>query len=174
MNQWWSPDRSRVSGTCPTVGRTSCDRPPPQQSQKSFPDALSPRFSRSHPRIRSVPESRERCSKEDPPSRRLPVREFNQSGISSSQLSMMKTRRASNLTLLRFFLFSNKQKGAQRGTNINARNSSWHPTLKCFTSSSPDRHHFCLPRPPFPPHLLRNQSPTSPWSSPRTIRLGIQ
>ena len=49
------------------------------------------------------------------------------SGISSSQLSMMKTLRTYSLMLLCFFLLapSNMSKGALFGINITARNSSW-------------------------------------------------
>lgn len=53
------------------------------------------------------------------------------SGISSSQLSMMKTLRTYNLMLFFFFLFSNKSKGARLGTNRSALNSSCPSTEKC-------------------------------------------
>ena len=52
------------------------------------------------------------------------------SGISSSQSSLMETRRIFNLMLLRFFFVSNKSKGTRRGTNKNARNSTWPSSLK--------------------------------------------
>merc|ERR1719238_459969 len=43
--------------------------------------------------------------------------------MSSSQSSMMNTRRTYSLMLFRFFFVSKRSKGARRGTKINARNS---------------------------------------------------
>lgn len=51
--------------------------------------------------------------------------------MSSSQLSMMKTLRTYSLMLFFFFLFSKRSKGALRGTNKSARNSSCPSTEKC-------------------------------------------
>ena len=44
---------------------------------------------------------------------------FSPSGMNSSQPSMLKTRRAYNLMMFRFFLVSSKSNGARRGTNNN-------------------------------------------------------
>ena len=46
---------------------------------------------------------------------------------------MVKTQRTYNLMLLRFFLVSNKSKGARRDTKNNARNTSWPSMPECFT-----------------------------------------
>ncbi len=53
------------------------------------------------------------------------------SGMSSSQLSMMKTLLTYSLMLFFFFLFSKRSKGARRGIKSRARNSSWPSTEKC-------------------------------------------
>ena len=67
-----------------------------------------------------------------------PLTKFNHSGMGSSQSTMVKKmRRRYNLMLLRFFLVSNKSKGARHDTKNNARNSSWPSTLECFTDKCP-------------------------------------
>lgn len=53
------------------------------------------------------------------------------SGMSSSQLSIMKTRLTYSLMLFFFFLFSKRSKGARRGMKSRARNSSCPSTEKC-------------------------------------------
>lgn len=53
------------------------------------------------------------------------------SGMSSSQLSMIKTLLTYSLMLFFFFLFSKRSKGARRGMKSRARNSSWPSTEKC-------------------------------------------
>lgn len=63
-----------------------------------------------------------------------PLMKLRYSGISSSQLSMMNTRRTYSLMLFRFFLFSKRSNGARRGTNSNALNSNWPSTEKCYNA----------------------------------------
>lgn len=57
-----------------------------------------------------------------------PLTKLKQSGIKSSQSSMMKTLLTYNLILFFFFLVSNKSKGALLGTNKRALNSSYPST----------------------------------------------
>merc|ERR1712216_656724 len=64
-----------------------------------------------------------------------PLTKVSHSGIRSSQLSMMKTRRTYSLMWPEFFFFgSNRSKGARLGTKRMEVNSSWPSTLKCFTA----------------------------------------
>ena len=66
-----------------------------------------------------------------------PLMNDSHSGMISSQLSMMNTRRTYNLMLLNFFFVlppSNMSNGARFGMNKTARNSSWPSTEKCFTA----------------------------------------
>lgn len=53
------------------------------------------------------------------------------SGMSSSQLSIIKTRLTYNLMLFFFFLFSKRSNGARRGMKRRARNSNCPSTEKC-------------------------------------------
>ena len=54
----------------------------------------------------------------------MPLTKDRYSGISSSQLSMMNTRRTYSLMLFIFFLPSNMSNGARFGTNMMDLNSS--------------------------------------------------
>ena len=65
----------------------------------------------------------------------MPLTKARYSGISSSQLSMMNTRRTYSLMLFSFRLPSNRSNGARLGTNRMDLNSSWPSTAKCFTPS---------------------------------------
>ena len=64
----------------------------------------------------------------------MPLTKPSHSGMSSSQLSMMNTRRTYSLMLLRFFFDSNMSIGARLGTKTIDLNSSEPSTLKCFTA----------------------------------------
>uniref|UniRef100_A0A8D8T718 Secreted protein n=1 Tax=Cacopsylla melanoneura TaxID=428564 RepID=A0A8D8T718_9HEMI len=63
-----------------------------------------------------------------------PRMKFKYSGIRSSQLSMMNTRRTYSLMLFLRFLPSNRSNGARLGANRSALNSSCPSTEKCFTA----------------------------------------
>lgn len=64
----------------------------------------------------------------------MPLTNPSHSGMSSSQLSMMNTRRTYSLMLLAFFFWSNMSKGARRGAKSTEVNSSCPSTLKCLTA----------------------------------------
>jgi hypothetical protein len=59
---------------------------------------------------------------------------LNQSGIKSSQSSIIKTLLTYNLILFFFFLVSNKSNGALVGTNRIALNSSYPSTENYLTA----------------------------------------
>ena len=65
----------------------------------------------------------------------IPFTKLRYSGMMSSQLSMMNTRRTYNLMLFAFFLPSNMSNAARLGTKSTDLNSSWPSTAKCFTAS---------------------------------------
>jgi hypothetical protein len=63
----------------------------------------------------------------------IPLTKLRYSGMRSSQLYMMKTRRTYSLMLLDFLRVSNMTKGARLGTKRTDLNSSCPSTEKCLT-----------------------------------------